>query len=306
MSPALRVAGLTKRFRGVTALDTVTVDLPANAVTGLLGRNGAGKTTLLQLLSGQLRPTSGVVEAFGQDPYENASVLSRICLAREAQRYPDAFRVRHVLEAARLLYPEWDAGFADELLRDFDLPSNRAVKKLSRGMVSAVGAVVGLASRAPVTMFDEPYTGLDAVARHRFYDRLLADYAEHPRTVVLSTHLIDEISHLLEHVVVLDRGRVVLEAAAESIRQDALTVTGPGQAVDRFVAAFTVLHRRELAGTVHATVTGARGSDARDRARTLGLDVRPVALQELFVRTTARTAIDGPPTDLAAAGRELP
>jgi energy-coupling factor transporter ATP-binding protein EcfA2 len=94
---------------------------------------------------------------------------------------------------------------------DFALPGNRAVKKLSRGMASAVGIVIGLAAHAEITLFDEPYLGLDAVARQIFYDRLLADYAEHPRTVLLSTHLIDEVANLLEHVVVIDRGRIVAD-----------------------------------------------------------------------------------------------
>src|SRR6201746_2103618 len=101
------------------------------------------------------------------------------------------------------------------MLSDFRLPTNRRIKKLSRGQLSAVGVIVGLASRAPLTFFDEPYLGLDAVARQLFYDRLLADYAEHPRTVVLSTHLIDEISNLLENVLVLDHGRLTLDAPAD-------------------------------------------------------------------------------------------
>ena len=107
------------------------------------------------------------------------------------------------------------------------LPRNRAVKKLSRGMRSAVGIVIGLAARAELTMLDEPYAGLDAVARHLFYDRLLADYAEHPRTVLLSTHLIDEVADLLEHVVMIDHGRIAMDAPADDVRGHAATVSGP-------------------------------------------------------------------------------
>jgi ABC-2 type transport system ATP-binding protein len=306
MTASLRTVGLTKRYRGVTALDDLTVELPANVITGLLGRNGAGKTTLLQVWSGLLVPTAGHVEVFGQEPYESSSVVSRMCLVREGQAYPDAYRVRHVLRAASLLYSGWDAAFADELLRDFDLPPNRAVKKLSRGMLSAVGTIVGLAARAPVTMFDEPYTGLDAVARQLFYDRLLVDYAEFPRTIVLSTHLIDEIANLIEHVLVIDRGRLLIEGPAESLRQGAMTVTGPATAVERFVADLTVLQRKQIAGTVHATVTGAGGQAARDQARRLGLDIRAVSLQELFVQTTTQATSPEQlnSDDLAVAGRE--
>ncbi|MGH8240979.1 MAG: ABC transporter ATP-binding protein, partial [Steroidobacteraceae bacterium] len=193
--------GLGKRFGDFAALDGIDFSLQENKIYGLLGRNGAGKTTLMQILTGQEFQTSGVVEIFGQTPHENARVLTDVCFVKESQKYPDDFKVRHVLASARHLLPHWNEELAQALLEDFDLPPCRKVKKLSRGMTSALGVTVGLASRAPLTLFDEPYLGLDAVARHRFYDRLLADYAEHPRTVVLSTHLIDEVSDLIEHVI---------------------------------------------------------------------------------------------------------
>src|SRR4051795_12298725 len=141
-----------------------------------------------------------------------------MAVIKEGQRYPDLFRVRDALDAAAMLFPNWDDDLARSLLRDFDLPEKRTIKKLSRGMNSAVGIVIGLASRAELTLFDEPYLGLDAVARQLFYDRLLADYAEHPRTILLSTPLIDEVANLLEHVIVIDRGRIVVDANADDLR----------------------------------------------------------------------------------------
>src|SRR5260221_9730741 len=110
------------------------------------------------------------------------------------------------------------------------------MKALSRGMLSAAGVIVGLASRAPLTIFDEPYLGLDAVARSIFYDRLLEDYAEHPRTVILSTHLIDEVSRLLEHILVIDQGRLILDEDADALRGRAFAVVGPAAQVDTFTA----------------------------------------------------------------------
>ena len=109
------------------------------------------------------------------------------------------------------------AVLAEQLRADFELPSDRRVGRLSRGMRSALGIVLGLAARAEVTMFDEPYAGLDAVARQKFYDCLLADYTEHPRTVLLSTHLIDEVAGLLQRVLVIDRGLIVLDASTDEL-----------------------------------------------------------------------------------------
>jgi ABC-2 type transport system ATP-binding protein len=240
-------------------------------------------------MSGHLVPTSGSVEVFGLDPYENDTVTSRICLAREGQQYPDSFRVRHVVNAIGILYPRADMDLAHRLVADFDLPTDRKVKGLSRGMRTALAAVIGLASRAPLTLLVEPFLGLDAVTRRIFYDHLLADYAEHPRTIVLSTHLIDEVSELVEQVVVIDRGRLLLDAPLDALRQDALTVSGPRAAVRELADRFTVLSHQELAGTVRSVIRGVADSSARDDARRLGIEARPVTLQELFVALTTPT-----------------
>jgi ABC-2 type transport system ATP-binding protein len=221
-------------------------------------------------------------------------VLGRTCFVKESQRYPDTFTVRHALRAAALVYPLWDQALADGLVADFGLPVDRRITKLARGMLSAVGVVIGLASRAPLTFFDEPYLGLDAVARQLFYDRLLADYTEHPRTIVLSTHLIDEVSDLIEHVVLLDRGRVLLDADAEDLRSSAVTVSGPTAAVEGFVAGRRELHREGVGGFLRVTVSGAPVQPVP------GLRFEPVSLQQLVVRATQTH--DRQPVGVAAQG----
>ncbi|OQS15313.1 ABC transporter ATP-binding protein, partial [Nocardia donostiensis] len=180
----------------------------------------------------------------------------------------------------------WDEDFARELLADFDLPTGRKVKKLSRGMTSALGVIIGLASRAPLTFFDEPYLGLDAVARQLFYDRLLADYAEHPRTVVLSTHLIDEVADLLEHVVLIDRGRILADASADELRASAIGLSGPVDEVETVVAGRPVLRRETLGNQARVLLRTDAHADDTAHAKTLGLTVAPVSLQQLIVETT--------------------
>ena len=284
MTLTVQVDHLTRRYRGQLALDDVSCELQQDAVTGLLGRNGAGKSTLMRILNGQEFPTSGTVLVDGENPLENDAVLSRMVFVKQSQVYPD-IKVKRVLEAASWFYPNWDADLAAQLMDDFELPTNRAVKKLSRGMHSAVGIVLGLSARAAITLFDEPYLGLDAVARQIFYDRLLADYAEHPRTILLSTHLIDEVADLLENVLVIDRGRIVVDAAADDLRGRAVTVSGAKSAVDAFTAARKVWHRTGIGSLASATVGGPLDDLARTRARDLGLEVAPVSLQELVIRS---------------------
>ncbi|AXH89034.1 ATP-binding cassette domain-containing protein [Micromonospora aurantiaca] len=283
-------AGLTKRFGEVTALDDVTFTLTGNKIYGLLGRNGAGKTTLMQLITGQDNGISGDLTLFGERPYENERALSRVVFIKESQTYPTTYQVRHVLSLARRLFPNWDEDFAQSVVDDFDLPRKRNVRKLSRGMLSALGVTIGLAARAPLTFFDEPYLGLDAVARQLFYDRLLADYAENPRTVALSTHLIDEVADLIEHVLLLDRGKLLLDAPSDELRGEVMEASGPAGAVDEFAAAHRVLHRGQLGGAVRASLRGSFDNAERMRARKLGIDLAPLSLQQAVVRlTTERT-----------------
>ncbi|WP_435120553.1 ATP-binding cassette domain-containing protein [Micromonospora tulbaghiae] len=279
-------AGLTKRFGDVTALDDVTFTLTGNKIYGLLGRNGAGKTTLMQLITGQNSGTSGDLTLFGERPYENERALSQVAFIKESQTYPAAYQVRHVLSLAERLFRNWDEDFAQSLVDDFDLPRKRNVRKLSRGMLSALGVTIGLAARAPLTFFDEPYLGLDAVARQLFYDRLLADYAENPRTVVLSTHLIDEVADLIEHVLLLDRGKLLLDAPSDELRGEVMEASGPAAVVDEFAAAYQVLHREQLGGAVRASLRGSFDNAERMRAKKLGIDLAPVSLQQAVVRLT--------------------
>jgi ABC-2 type transport system ATP-binding protein len=299
MTPAISVTGLTRRYPDQVALDDVHLTIGSQTITGLLGRNGAGKTTLLRILAGQEFPSSGSVRVFGSSPAENENVLRHLVLVREDQAYPD-FKVRHALRAASFCYPNWDAGLASSLQDDFGLRANKAIKSLSRGQRSALGITIGLAARAEVTLFDEPYAGLDAVAR-QIYDRLLAEYADFPRTVLLSTHLIDEAAALFENVVVIDRGRVMLDTAADGLRGMVTTVSGPVLAVDSFTQGRPVWERRGLGSQASVVMVGQVSGEDRERARSLGLDLTPLSLQQLVVHASGGPAGAGSLTERTSA-----
>ncbi|MBS1907950.1 MAG: ATP-binding cassette domain-containing protein, partial [Actinobacteria bacterium] len=151
MTSVIEVSNLVKRYRDKLALDRVSIEIEADTIYGLLGRNGAGKTTLMSILTAQNFATSGDVRVFGENPYENAQVLSRVCFVRESQKYPDDAAPVHAFTAARLFFPNWDQKLADQLADEFQLPMKRRIKKLSRGQLSAVGVIIGLASRAEIT-----------------------------------------------------------------------------------------------------------------------------------------------------------
>jgi ABC-2 type transport system ATP-binding protein len=286
MSKVVEVKGLTKIYGELKAVDNVSFALEANKIYGLLGRNGAGKTSIMHMITAQQFETSGELKVFGEVPYENSRVLSQICFIKESQKYPDSYRVVDVLGLAPLLFPNWDKDFAYSLIEDFQLPLKRRMKKLSRGMLSSVGIIVGLASRAPLTIFDEPYLGLDAVARGLFYDRLLEDYGEHPRTIILSTHLIDEVSRLLEHVLVIDKGEIIINEEAETLRGKATTVVGLAANVEAFIMGRKVISREPFGGMSSVTIMGELDEHDRKLVAELGLELSPVSLQQMIVHLT--------------------
>ena len=302
-TPVIEVTNLTKRYRDIVAVDDVSFTIEQDTIYGLLGRNGAGKTTVMSILTAQNFATRGTVSVFGEKPYENARVLSRMCFVRESQKYPDDAKPVHAFRSARLFFPRWDDALATRLIDDFQLPVDRRIKKLSRGQLSAVGVIIGLASRAEITFFDEPYLGLDAVARQIFYDRLVEDYAAHPRTVILSSHLIDEVSNLIERVLVIDRGRILMDETTDAVRDRASTIVGESEAVEGFVGRREVIHRETLGRVSAVTVLGGLSTHDRSRLGALGLEVAPVSLQQLIVRLTQHAG--GGTSDAAAPIEEV-
>ncbi len=287
---AVATHGLTKRYDDVDALAAVDIEIRAGAVTGLLGRNGAGKSTLLQLVAGFERPTSGRILVDGEDPFENAVTMADTQLVREGG---DAFASEPVTDTLawyRDLREHWDADLAAGLADAFELDTSQKVENLSRGQYSMVGAIIGLAARAPLTIFDETYIGMDAPNRETFYDALLTDYAAHPRTIVVSSHLISEVERMFEDVVILDAGRVLLSGDADDVRSRGLTLPGRAAEVARLLGPRDVLGRRDLGPTSQVTVLTQPGDELPARAREAGVEVEGVGLQDLFVHLTRRTA----------------
>lgn len=283
MNATIEVRDLTKTYRGVTALGGVTFTVDDGSITGLLGRNGVGKTTVMSILAGHDRPTSGTVRIGGRPPYEDPSTLRSISYVRDNQRYPDSYRLHHVLRIAPAFAPNWDPELAERLVDAFRIPVRVDLKKFSRGQLSSVAIVLGLASRAPVTLLDEPYLGLDVTARGVFHDALLRDHAEHPRTVVLSTHLIEESQRLFDRVIILEAGRVAVDSPADQLHDRAFTASGTRAPVAAFAVGRDVLGRRDVGPLATVTVRGTLDAATRQAAQSAGLHVSPVGLSDLVV-----------------------
>lgn len=286
MATVIEVKDLTKRYRDLAAVDAVNLKIEQHGIYGLLGRNGAGKTTLMQLLVGHELPTGGQVQVLGENPIENSSVLANVAIIKESQKYPENYKLHHVLKFASQTFKNWDNDFALELVSQFRLTLGKRVRKFSRGQISAVGVIVGLASRALITIYDEPYLGMDAVARKQFYDLLLADYIRHPRTILLSTHLIDEVADLMEHVFVIDEGKIILDANADELRGSAVILEGPAEHVETLTDGHEILES-ETTGNQQRIVVLGLSTEKLYAAKSQGISVHAASLQQLIIGKTS-------------------
>lgn len=276
------------RFGDVTALDSVTTTFAAGAVTGLLGRNGAGKSTLLAALAGYRRPTEGTVLVAGGDPHDDPRAASATCLVRAVSDLDQTMPVDEVFQVSRYLRRSWDQATAERLADRFELPRQAKVATLSTGQASALLVTTAIAARAPLTMFDEPQLGMDPPTRYAFYDELLADYAAHPRTIIVATHLIDEVVSLFEHVAIVDEGRLVLHEPLDSVLGRGAELTGPADAVDRVAGPRRIVQERRLGPTRSVVVVDGIDDDLRRAAAAADVQVGPLSLQDLFVHLTSQ------------------
>jgi ABC-2 type transport system ATP-binding protein len=274
------------RYGRTEALRGLSFRLEPGTVCGLLGRNGSGKTSLLSLLASRRRPTAGRITVGGVEPYECSKVMRHVALIGETWGGASSQRIDEAFAMVRYLRPRWDGDRAARLLDRFGLSPDVRISRLSRGQRAALGVTLGLASGAPVTLFDEAHLGMDAAARVVFYDELLDATLAGDRTVILSTHQIDEVARLFDDVVIIDRGRLVEHAAADDLRGRGTEVVGPAEAVDRFTAALTVLSARQVGTTKAVVVHGELGADHRRLAAELHLDLGPLPLQDLFIHLT--------------------
>jgi ABC-2 type transport system ATP-binding protein len=216
----VEIAELTRRFGDNTALSSVSLSLPRGAVYGLVGANGAGKTTLIKHILGLLRAESGSVRVFGLDPVANpVAVLSRIGYLSEENDLPGWMRIEELIRYSRAFYPGWDEAYAKELEQSFALEPSAKIKTLSKGQKARLGLLVALAYRPELLVLDEPSSGLDPIVRRDILGAVIRTIADEGRTVLFSSHLLEEVEQVADHVTMINRGKIVLSAPLETIRE---------------------------------------------------------------------------------------
>jgi len=213
------VSGLGRRFGDKTALDNVSVFIPRGSVLGLVGENGAGKTTLIKHLLGMLKPQTGSVRLFGLEPVADpVGVLSRVGYLSERRDLPGWMRVDEFMRYTQAFYPNWDEAYAETLRKQFQLDPKQRISTLSQGQTAKAGLLAALAYRPDLLILDEPSSGLDPVVRRDILEAIIRIVAEEGRTVLFSSHLLDEVERIADQVVMLQRGRVVLNGRTDDVR----------------------------------------------------------------------------------------
>ena len=214
------VTALTRRFGARTALDSVSLSMACGAVYGLVGLNGAGKTTLIKHILGLLRAESGSVRVFGLDPVADpVAVLSRIGYLSEENDVPGWMRVDELIRYSRAFYPGWDDGYAEELRRAFALDPMVKIKNLSKGQKARVGLLIALAHRPELLVLDEPSSGLDPIVRRDILGAVIRTIADEGRTVLFSSHLLEEVEQVADHVTMISHGKIVLSDRLDVIKE---------------------------------------------------------------------------------------
>ncbi len=216
----INVSGLTRRFGAKTALASVNLSLPHGAVYGLVGANGAGKTTLIKHILGLLRAESGSVRIFGLDPVADpVAVLSRIGYLSEDNDIPGWMRVDELIRYTRAFYPAWDDGYAEELRLAFALDPTAKIRDLSKGQKARAGLLIALAYRPELLVLDEPSSGLDPIVRRDILGAVLRTIADEGRTVLFSSHLLEEVEQVADHVTMIKQGAIVMSATLDEIKK---------------------------------------------------------------------------------------
>lgn len=288
----LEIKGLNKSYGSHRVLRDIDLEIEDNKIYGLLGRNGVGKTTLLKLIASQLNRNSGEIKLDGLEVFENEKAMEDLCLVREFSTSIKEKKVKDIFNLAGILYKDWDEEYKDYLVKEFNLNirsrflTYSKFSKLSTGNQTIVGLIIGLASRSRITMFDEPTLGLDAAMRYKFYNLLLADYEKNPRTVIISTHLIDEVSNLFEEIIIINEERIGLKDNVNSLTEKAYFLSGREEIIDPLIKDKRIIHSEEFGSTKIVGIYGKLKDEEIKEIKENNIEISNIPLQKLFIYLT--------------------
>lgn len=279
---SIEIKNISKNFGTTQALSRVNITFESNKIYGLLGRNGAGKTTLLNIITNRIFADEGEVLVDGLSSKENDLALQNIYMMSEKNYYPLNMKVKEIFQWTKNFYPNFDMEYAKKLANLFELNINKNVKSLSTGYNSIFKVIIALSVNTPYVLLDEPVLGLDANHRDVFYRLLIEKYSNFPSTIVISTHLIEEVSTVIEDVIIIKNGSIIKNESREALLSQGYTISGKASSVDSFIIGKNVIGIETIGGLKSAFILGSINKDTLPA----DLEVTKLDLQKLFIQLT--------------------
>ena len=283
---AIECEGISKSFGNTKALENISIALEEGKIYALLGRNGAGKTTLLNCLCTKYLPDCGEIKILEEKAYENEKVLREICFLSDYLETFTTKKVKDILRFASTFYSKWDDELMERLLAYFEINKKSRYQALSKGRQTAISIIIGLCSGCKIVLFDEIYSGLDAVARQGFYEILLDEQEKNPRTFVLSTHLIEEMAGLFEHVVMLDKGKLIINEEIETFHEKSYKCVGRTDQ-ERYLEGKNVIYKKQMGAVTEYNIYDEMTLEEQRKLEEKGFRISASSLQEIFVAFTS-------------------
>ncbi|WP_122644543.1 ABC transporter ATP-binding protein [Luxibacter massiliensis] len=284
---AIQIKNITKKYKNVAALDTISFSFEFGKIYGFLGRNGAGKSTLINIIANRIFADEGEVLIDGLASKENMGIHDKIFCMSETDLYDESLKVKDHFKWISRFYRDFNVDKANRIASRFNLDTDKKFKALSKGYQSIFKLTVALSLNVPYIIFDEPVLGLDANHRELFYELMLEDYEESEKTIIIATHLIEEVANIIEEVVLIDQGKVLLQETVESLLNRGYTVSGLTEEVDNYCRDKNVIGYDELGALKLAYILGERTEFPPNS----NLQIANMNLQKLFVKLTERGGV---------------
>lgn len=283
----LKIENVDLEIKKDTILTDINLELIPGKIYGLLGRNGAGKTSLLSLIASYRKVTNGSITLKGKKVYEQDDVMQHInFLYNPKETSAENDKITEYIESGYIFRNDFDKEYAYRLLEKFDIDTDKAYSALSQGQQAAVTATLGLASLSKVTIFDEVTNGMDAPTRELFYREVLEAADREERIIILSTHIISEMEHLFDDIIMIHKGQVLLQESTHELLEKGYTVAGKAERVRAFTENKQVINVKFLGALQIDTVLGTVTPEEMEIAEDEHLDISPLKLQEMFISLT--------------------
>ena len=263
-----------------------SVDIEPNHITGIIGRNGQGKTTLMNLIAGKFEPDEGIIEIDGKNPATDIGTAKRIIYVAGVMSYSE-IKLKKIIEEYRLMYEKFDEEFAYKLMELFGLNKKAKIKNLSKGQETIFNFCCGMATRADITILDEPVSGVDAISRNKIYEIILRDYIEHPRTILISSHMLGEMEKILSHMIMIGNNDVLFAGDIEELKDSVYRVDGELAYIEKYCEESRYKFTQELIRMgAMAVIEGRLNKEEAEKADELELATSKLSGEEIYMYKT--------------------